>query len=335
MQNSKKIRVFSIPWHLGHQWELLKIREIDWTYCYSYCRGWSDLPRGPYPKHLKWVPYYEPGKYDLAILHIDQQCLSPKLGKSFLYYDLRKTIKDIPIIVINHGTPCYPEKYDWEEAKKKMRKAVSGAAAMVVNSKQAAKDWGFGIPIWHGLEADEWFDLPKEPRVVTFISAAGIGTKYYGRHLMTQTREILYSKYNIRHIWMADPREFTPEGRVGMTFFEEYRDYLGRSLVYFNPTYGSPMPRTRTEAMFSGCCIITTRYHDANTFIKDGINGYLIKNNPEHAAGIIANCIKNYKNTIKVGQEGKKTAHKLFSKERFQKEWLDLIHKVLNEKRIL
>lgn len=327
----EKIKVFSIPWHIGHQWELLKIKEIDWTYCYNHCRGWSDLARGPYPEDLHWVTHYEKGKYDLAILHIDQQCLDPNIGKAFLYYDMRKVITDIPIIVVNHGTPCYPEVFDWEETKKKMRKAVAGAAEMVVNSYQAQKDWGFGKTIWHGLDKDEWWDLPKEARVITFISWAGIGTKYYGRHLLEETRNELMSEYGIKHIWMADPREFTPEGRSGMTYFEEFRDYVGRSLVYFNPTYGSPMPRSRTEAMFSGCCVVTTKHHDADKFIEDGKNGYLIKDNPKHAAKVISDCIKNYKNTIKVGQEGKKTAYKLFAKERYQKEWLDLIHKILKK----
>jgi len=307
---------------VAHQYELLKIKGIEWTYCANHIRTWSDYAR-PQPEHLKWVAYYEPGKYDLALLHIDQQCVLDELGKSQLYRDLRKIIKDIPIIVINHGTPCYPEMIEWEECKKQMRKLV-GDVPMVVNSHQAKEDWGWGIPIIHGIDSSEWKDEIKEPRCVTFVSQAGIGTKYYGRSMLSNTKRILKDDYGIQHIWIGSS-EYIPHG------IEEYKNFIGRSLVYFNPTYGSPMPRSRTEAMLSGSCIVTTRHHDADSFIEDGVNGYICKDNPEDAAKIIADCIKNYKKTVKIGQEGKKTAMKLFSPERFQKNWLDLIHQVLNK----
>lgn len=312
------------------QYELLKLPGIEWTYLINHTRKWAKDAR-PLPEKLKWTTHYEKGKYDMALIHLDQQCLIPTLGKAQLYRDLRKVVTDIPIIVLNHGTPCYPERFTWEDCKKGMKKLV-GDVPMVVNSHQAAKDWGFGIPIIHGLDPDEWWDLPKEPRATTFISPAGIGTKYYGRQLLAETKNELSSKYGIKHIWIGDIREYAPHYGPLDSVFDNYRDFLGRSLVYFNPTYGSPMPRTRTEAMMSGCCIITTKQHDAANFIEDGVNGYLVKHNPEMAARVIADAIHDYKKTVEIGKKGRETALKLFNIDRYQKEWIDLISKVLNKK---
>lgn len=337
----KKIRVFSVPWHQAHQTELLKIDWIDWTYCINHIRKFDKRTR-PIPANLKWAPYYEKGKYDLAILHVDQQCLISNLGKAKLFRQLVGQITDIPIIVLNHGTPVYPEMFmqmcvadgypatedgalKW--AKDKMRELLQGipnVKAMVVNSKEAAEQWGWGEPIIHGMDKEEWFDNIKEPRVATFISAAGIGDKYYGRILFQETRDVLKAKYGMEIIWIAQDAMFNS--------FDDYRDFMSRTLVYFNPTLGSPMPRTRTEAMFSGCCLITTRHQDADKFIEDGVNGFICKDNPEDAAEKIAWAMEHYKEAVAIGQKGKETALKIFSADRFRNDWKNLVEKVLNLK---
>ena len=74
-------------------------------------KRWNYFAR-PLPKNVKWVSGYEKGKYNLAVLDIDQQCVDPRIGKGQLYRMLDKAIDDIPKIVINHGTPCWPE--NWE-----------------------------------------------------------------------------------------------------------------------------------------------------------------------------------------------------------------------------
>ena len=149
-------------------------------------------------------------------------------------------------------------------------------------------------------------------------------TKYYGRNLFGTTRAKLREKYGIHHVWMVEEKPIKD--------WDDYRNFLGRSLVYFNPTYGSPMPRSRTEAMFSGCCVVTTKHHDISNYIKDGVNGFLIKDNPEEAAEKIDWCIRNYAKAVKIGKRGRETAIKEFDINRFQKDWKDLIEKVLNKK---
>lgn len=338
---SKKIKVFSLPWHVAHQHRLLTaLPEIQFDYLRQHTRKWDDRIR-PLPENVKWVNYFDKNEnYDLAILHVDQQCLLPKLGKSKLFEELFAQVNGkVPIIVINHGTPMYPEMFrqmaaidkfsDTEDgaeqwAKSKMKDLLNGVSEMVVNSKEAAKMWGWGIPIIHGYDPDEWFSLRKEPRVATCISPAGIGEKYYGRKLFRATRDVLKSDHGIELIWLGDDIKFID--------WDDYKTFLGKTLVYFNPTLGSPMPGTRTEAMLSGSCVVTTPYQDASDFIEDGVNGFICKENPHDAAAKIAHCIFNYKEAVEIGENGRQTAIKLFNKKRYREEWLQLISKVLNKK---
>jgi len=340
MNTNKRLKIFSLPWHVAHQYELLKL-PFDFFYIINHTRTWSDRAR-PLNNKVKWVLHYEPGKYDLAILHVDQQCLLPEFGKTKVFKELKAQITDIPIIVINHGTPVYPEKfklvaeeagYDSTEeagekwAREEMVKLLKGVSKVVCNSYKAKEMWGLGDlsqVILHGIDPEEWRDLTKEPRIVTFISPSGIGDKYYGRRLFSDTRTVLKDKYGIELVWISHDKHCAD--------WDDYRYFLGKSLVYFNPTFGSPNPRTRLEAMMSGCCVVTTRHQDADKWFKNGVNGFLINDNPEEAAKVLSERIFDYKGSIKVGQEGKRTAKKLFSGERFRKDWIKLIEEVLGQK---
>lgn len=270
-----------------------------------------------------WIHYYEEGKYDLAVLHLDQQCVDEELqkrGKASLYMHINEVIKDIPKIVIQHGTPYYPEKFTKEFMIQEIKKLI-GDNVMVVNSNTAAKQWGFGTPIIHGLDPEEWFDLTKEPRIVTVISPAGLD-KYYDRTFLRAVRERLEEQ----SIMMC---HITVDFRASS--WDEYRRLLGSSLIYFNPTRESPMPRSRTEAMLSGCCVITTPHQDADTFIEHGVNGLICKRNPDHVIKLINWCMDNYKEAIKIGQKGKETAKKVFSMERYQNDWKKLMYKTIED----
>ena len=328
--NMDKIKVFGHPWHLAHQYELSKIPFSDWSRLIQYKRPYSKFARGDFMAG-KWVDHYEPGKYDIAVLHLDQQCIEDELwlrGKGSLYRDLNQVIKDIPKIVIMHGTTYYPEKFSKDQIVDRVKEIV-GDNTMVTNSFQCAKDFGFGNPIIHGLDPAEWKDLPKEARVVTMISPGGLD-KYYDRQFLDAIREELEAR-DITHChitvdWQAKD-------------WEDYQNFLGRSLIYINPCKDSPMPRSRTEAMLSGCCVLTTPWQDAGDFIKHGENGYIIGDektgvprNPAAVADLVESLLNNYKLAVKIGQEGKKTALERFSVNNYHKQWKDLIEKVLNKK---
>jgi hypothetical protein len=295
-------------------------------------RTWGVESR-PFPKNCNWVTYFKPHYYDLAILHVDQQSIyepdkSDRISKGRLFQEVREVIgDDCPVVVINHMTPFH-DKYDNSYTIEFIKKMV-GKDTMVVNSYEAAKQWGFGTPIIHGMDITEWHDLPKEPRVVTVLTPAGMEKAYRRIFLHQVIRRLNEAKVN--HVWIGVDKKFST--------FEAYRDYLGRSLVYFNPTWQSPRPRARTEAMLSGCCVVTTPYHDADSFIQDGVNGFLtskalitdprVIDNPDFTANLIIDLVNNRpQEAIKIGQRGRETARKLFNKENFAKGWQNLLVKV-------
>ena len=91
------------------------------------------------------------------------------------------------------------------------------------------------------------------------------------------------------------------------------------------------MPRSRTEAMLSGCCVLTTPHHDAGDYIEDGVNGFIVPRNPNKVVALIEELLNNYEKAIKVGQAGKETAIKLFNGDRYRDDWVKIISKTLKE----
>lgn len=329
----KKLKVFGVPWHVGHQHELVQLPFFEeYDFIINPYRTWGEASR-PFPAKGKWVTHYEKGKYDLAILHVDQQSIyNPEAGdrihKGKLYMELRMAIgDDIPIITINHMTPFH-DKYESPFVVDAIKVMTKGTT-MVCNSFQARDQWGWGEVITHGLHPEDWFDLPKEPRAVTVLSPDGMD-KAYRRIFLTTVKRML-GEMGVPFTWVGRDRKFED--------FTEYREFLGRSLVFFMPTWQSPRPRARTEAMFSGACVVTTPYHDADTFIEHGVNGFLtsraqmtdprIMDNPEVTAQLIKKLVIDEPDlAIKIGQAGKKTANELFNFEVFTKQWEDLLVKM-------
>lgn len=333
-----KIRIFGAVNHVGNQYEMLKLAErhgVEFTYLENNVRRWSRFSARPLPDHLKWATHYEPGKYDVAILHVDQQHTDPNIGKGWLYRDLNEVITDIPKIVINHGTPMWDEFYTEElvinggevQTNRGLKRLVGmkekiGDNFMVVNSYEAVDRWGWGYPLIHGIDPKEWYDLPKEPRVVIALSPGGLD-KYYNRQLLTAIKGAVKERtgLDVMHIqvnWEAHD-------------WQDYKEYLGSSLIYINPTLDSPMPRSRSEAMMSGCCVLTSRYHGAEDFIKHGEDGFIVPDNPLSYAKAIDGLINGaYAGAVQVGQNAKHKAQELFHIDRYLEDLYFIINEVAN-----
>lgn len=360
----EKVKIIDYSWHIGHQATLLELPNTQWTYIANNVRpNWNKSYRDlPSAAVLDYAGYYEPGKYDMAVLHIDQSSLSrdPALsrGKNVLSCDINDAIKDIPKVIINHGTPFWPEiinqetrEYDKAWMLKKCKDYV-GDNLMIVNSHQAKEEWGIenSRVIVHGLNPGDWYDLPKDPIVFTTLSPAGWPT-YYNRMLQEEVRSTLGYKYGIKLLHVG--KEYIAES------FEDYKKVIGSSLIYFNPTFESPMPRARTEAMFSGACIVTTKHHDSDLYFNcnlsdlwkkvpahmfykligevlrqgaDSINGIIVPDNPDAVVDVIAWLHANYDVAVKIGQNGKAAAARMFHKERFDREWAEVIHSLTGKK---
>lgn len=320
-----------------HQYSLARMPFVE-TYDLAiepWRKGFATSQR-PLPETIHYVDHFEPGKYDFALLHVDQQCIydpakGQRISKGRLFMELRKTIKDLepdlPVLVINHMTPFHD---DFESpVVVEYIKEMLQDDFMIVNSYEAAQQWGWGHVITHGLETSEWWDLPKEPRVTIVLSPQGMETAYR-RIFITETIRLLQDK-EVPVTWVGVTKKFET--------FDDYRDYLGRSLVFFHGAWQSPRPRSRTEAMLSGCCVVSTPYQDANTFIKDGENGFLtspeaiadprIMDNPQKTADLLERLVlKEPELAIKVGQAGKKYAQEHFNKEVFDGQWEALLKKL-------
>ena len=78
------MKIFGHVNHLAHNAALLKLADkypdIEFFYLENNIRRWSRYSHQVMPKNLNWVQYYEPGKYDVAILHVDQQHVDPTIG---------------------------------------------------------------------------------------------------------------------------------------------------------------------------------------------------------------------------------------------------------------
>lgn len=326
MDDGSVIRIFGVVNHVANQYEMLKLAEyydVEFTYLENNVRRWSESSPRPLPNHLNWETHYEPGKYDLAILHTDQQHADGRIGKGQLYRQMNEIIQDIPKVVINHGTPMWDEQFTedivlngGEMLDRKGKpvqidgmKKIIGDNFMVVNSYHAVDRWGWGYPLIHGMDPDEWWDLPKEPRSIVMLSPAGLD-KYYNRQLLTAIKRYMHEKVGAMPIHI--PVDYTPHN------WDEQRDILGRSLLYISQQFDSPMSRGRTEAMLSGCCILSSRHDDAELFIENGVNGFLLPDNPLSYAETAYQLINfNYKDAVEIGQRGKETAKKYFNTERY------------------
>lgn len=340
------MNIFGVVNHVGNQHEMLKLtkRGHKFSYLLNNVRRWNEYSARPEPSTIyskdefEWVTHYEKGKYDVAILHVDQQHVDPDIGKGQLYRAMNEVIQDIPKIVINHGTPCWDEFYTEDlvinggtlvnqRGTKELigMKGMIGDNFMVVNSYDAVERWGWGYPLIHGMNSEEWWDLPKEPRVVISLSPGGLD-KYYNRQLLSSIKSEIKGKtgLDVAHITVNyEARDWN-----------DYRRFLGTSLIYINPTLDSPMPRSRTEAMLSGCCVLTSKYHGANEFIEHGVNGFIVPDNPMSYADAVHGLINyQYKGALEIGQRGKETAKKLFNEDRYLNDLEYIITEVASGRR--
>lgn len=320
MKKIKDLKVIGVPWHIAHQYEIAKLFK-SYDMLMNPWRDWDDRragfvkpnPSRPVPPNMKMVYTLDPKDYDLAILHVDQQTIEPNSQKWRLFTHFEEITRGMNRVVINHMTP-YSDKYESPDVITMMQNLV-GDIPMVTNSKQAAEQWGWGTPIIHGMELEEWQDLPKEPRIVVSVSTDGMRLAYR-RELLNDTIEILEKK-GIPIFWIQS--DIRPKS------FEEYREYLGRSLIYFHPLWQSPMARARTEAMLSGCCVVSTKHHDWHEYITEGENGYLVIDNPRVMAEKLQYLLEHPQEARAVGKRGREFARKTFNHDRWANDWQNFI----------
>lgn len=322
-------------WHTPHQYDLMSALKDDADFFIIENMNKHWLGR-PLPQNAQMIPFYDPGKYDVVILNVDQQCLNTQIYKSRIFRQIASNVTDVPVIVINHGSPVYPEYLQKlgmtaEDAQKdcvnKIKEIVVDRT-MVVNSFTAAseKEWGWGNPIIHGMNPEMWKPAEhKEAVVVTSLSPGGFDA-YYNRETMIEVGNILKRVYGVELQWAR-----VSEGCV-FNGHQEYADWLGRAAVYVDTSIRTPMNRARTEAMLSGCAVVQVEgAHDLEKFFKDGENIILVENDPQKISDkIYALLTTEFSEALLIGKKARENAMKQFSYTRYRQDWLNLLNKVLN-----
>lgn len=348
--SSKRLKILTYPWHIPHQYELYKL-PYDFTLITDLGTGTTlgwDLQQRPIPKNVTFnsIRNIDPQDFDMAILHFDENVLSPEKSNGVVSKDWGKAFKymreniSLPKIAICHGTPQFYGERDLnqnaanllqviEDEKRKLVDYV-GDILVITNSYQAHQEWKFknSKVIWHGFD-------PLEFPASTY--ARGILAPFGNK----PPRRPYYQGYYVyQEVFRDFPQEFAPStlnvlephllysgNQYAEARFRNYVNDIRQYSIYFNPTIRSPMPRSRDEAMMCGLTTVSLKNHDVDLFLKNGINGFYSEDLGE-LKDILLFLSTNPEENRKIGQKGRELAMDIFNHDRYLKAWQETLQQL-------
>ena len=347
----KVLRILSYPWHIPHQYELYKL-PYQFTLVTDLgshiSRGW-DLARRPLRENVnfKSIKNINISEFDLAILHFDENVLSPRntngvigtdWGKSFKYF--RENI-NLPKVAICHGTPQFYGQYDINYNKPNLMKVIEkeraklvkfiGNILTVTNSHQAKHEWNFknSKVIWHGFDPTEFSPTTYKRGILTSYCEALISRPYYrGYYGYCKVFDDFPKQFQPDTLDVKEPDILYQGNEYAAARFRNYVDEIRKYSIYFNSTNRSPMPRSRGEAMMCGLATVSLNNHDVDMFIKNGTNGFYSDDFQELKLYLLY-LVRNPEKARKIGKEGRKTAMNIFNHDRYLACWEDTINQLL------
>ncbi|PYT36126.1 MAG: hypothetical protein DMF52_08525 [Acidobacteria bacterium] len=253
-----------------------------------------------------------------------------------------------------------------DETKRRAIVELVGERALVItNSYQAAREWRFSHSrtIWHGLDPDEYPQTTYERKVLTIINSLSRKPVYQGHDLYRQTTTALPCDYlgkdpgsEFRHVSAPRPpwspwrllwnaadflagksdqaraarrwRRWISDG-YARAYFGAYRDLIARYSIYLNPTLRSPMPRSRLEALFCGLAVVTTRHHDVDLWLEDGVTGFCADDAPTLRDRLRTLC-DDPSLCRRLGLAGREMARERFHVRHYLAKWQEVIEEVLS-----
>lgn len=307
------MKIIKHPWHIGHDYELYKLPYTFYVLGDTH-RSWPTSQR-PIPENIKFVSLNSAADCDLMLLHLDQWSVL-ELDKRRLFLSLRDGPPRKKIIII-HGCNILDGC-----SSKEMHELVQDYP-VICNSATAQELWGIynSIYVRHGISPEEW------------------PTTNYGRNniVVTQPRTGLHDEcrngsavldfetsYGLKVDWIGR--------NISFENFFAYRSFLGSSSVFFNPSFGSPNPRARTEAMMCGLAIVTTCAQGEDYFVN-GKNGFA-SNDMEELFEFLFFLNRNPDAARKVGRAGQRTAREIFHSKKFLARWQAIIEAVMNDRKL-
>jgi glycosyltransferase involved in cell wall biosynthesis len=306
---SKKLNIIKYPWHVSHDYELCKLPQ-NMILLSNTHRRWNVNNR-PIPDHVEFVNSIDDRETDLMILHVDQWTWH-ELDKRLLFLDYRDRYKK-PKIIINHGCNMV------DGCSSEQMKELIGDNFMVCNSSTAHKLWGIEKSrfIRHGMTPEEWPQTNYgRANIVVNQAFSKIHQDYRNNAAVLEFEE----KTGIKIDWIGRDCKFNS--------FDKYRAFLATSSILFSPSYASPNPRARTEAMLCGMVLVTTNCHGESEYIRNGENGYA-SNNMNELYEYLEFLYRNPDEVRRVGKSARKMAQKVFHIDQFIDQWQEVLSQVL------
>lgn len=312
-----RLAFLDYAWHQAHSYRLHAL-PARFDYLPLTTRQWDPDIR-PYPPNFGGVVESpDLGTYDVILSHLDNWCDRAELrGTPFRLMNLIAMGAPQAVrICIMHGTP--DDAGNRARIHRMLDLSPGGSPFLVVNSESAYRDWQRGPErsraIIHGYDVDEfWSAKQRKVWAITVCSAGNISRSYHGVPLLERIRR------DVPVLWVGYKGDLPY-----FDTYQAYRQFLAESLIYVHTGQRSPMPGARTEAMLSGCCIVTTPNNDADQHIIDGETGFVCPT-ARSMIDTLQRLLSNPKEAYRVGKRGREYAREAFHSDRFVRDWLRLL----------
>lgn len=346
---SRGLRVLTYRWHVPHQYELYRLGH-EFTLVTDLgsqiTRGW-DFAQRPLPANVRFARWrdVEPDGFDLAILHFDENVVTPENTEGLFGPEWGATFRwfvehvHLPKIAVCHGTPQIrarpgPAGKDAGEVNEPAREALVnyvGEMPVVCNSHQARDEWRFrrSHVIWHGFDPAEFPPADPRERILSPVDLRPVTRPHYqGQPLYREVTAGFPAGLLPEVVFVPEPSPVYRGNAYARAKFRNYVDAIRSGRAYFNPTLRSPMPRARGEAMLCGVPTVSARNHDVDLFIRNGVNGFFAGDADELREQLLY-LARNRDAARRIGLEGRRTALEIFNLDRFLAQWRELFRAVI------
>jgi glycosyltransferase involved in cell wall biosynthesis len=351
---NRSLRILTFRWHCPHQYELYKLGH-QFTLVTGagtkFCDVWGYDQR-PFPDNacFQTVSQIKSHDYDLAVLHFDENVLSPENSNGVLSPDWGLTFRwfrenlEIPMVAICHGTPQFFGQYDANyvgadlcqvnEIERKRLVDYLGDIPVICNSYQAMHEWRFrnARVIWHGFAPHEYPPGQHDRGVLVMRRDALTHRPHYrGLSVYEDVLAKIGKTVDCSYLHVPNPSTEYYQHCSNAWAVAKYQNYvreLGHFSIYFNPTERSPMPRSRGEAMMAGLVSVSKRNHDVDLFIRNGVNGFY-SDDPDELADYILFLHHNPSVRERISIASRQTALDIFNHDRYLSQWSELLKQMV------
>jgi len=317
------IRILDFHVHTPHDHSRVRIPDSEYIFILDEnLKGHVWSGERPMPSNVKFISLQEAMDLDwkdinLVITHMEPQLL--------WYHDtvLKKHKPFRPHIHIMHSLPGdshgEDKRIQWHNDR------LSAVKSFVVLNSHSG-DWQLSVPhrtIWLGLDESEYQYLWRGG----VNRALHVGNNIGARPTVTGYPLLEAVSKSVG----VDIVGHNPD--LGIRSANSFEDLLSKYYsydVYFNPTYLSPMPRARIEAMMCGMPLVST-FHprsDMERFAIDGING-LFSNESSDLINALRRVLSSSDLRQQLSEASRATAVKHFSLSRYIHDWQSVLKEVL------